>query len=133
MQSVSKLRHSIHTSLNHIIGYSEMLLEEFRPSESDGMSALEEIASSARRLSERIRVALAVSPQHSTRVEVYDEITSYAGRMRGTIHELIRAAPQFREDLQKIDMAASNLKTVAQELFSTPGEMYREDGPAPTT
>jgi two-component system cell cycle sensor histidine kinase/response regulator CckA len=134
MQSVSQLRHSMHTALNHIIGYAEMLLDEARTTRSSGAWELENVASDARRLGERIRSALTAPPRHTERMAVYDEIKSFGSRTKEALRKSARTSPELREDLSKIETAAANLETIALDLFAAPAINGAEEiAPLPRT
>ncbi|HEY2274221.1 MAG TPA: response regulator [Steroidobacteraceae bacterium] len=139
---LSHLRHELHTPLNHIIGYSELLLES---AAEGGISALEpglrELHESARQLLLLVDETLA-----RTRRESEVDLHRLSTRSSGPIGSIIAAAGELRrqaealggaeavQDLERIAGAARTLHTmIADGANAAPVVSIPESHPARIT
>ena len=115
---VGELRHDLRTPVNHIVGYTEMLLEDSEePAFADCRTLLQDILSAAREVLLLINGALPptrneVSP--SELATLYSSIRIPQGRILGAIRNLLASpsAPpgdEFPQDLLRIRAAAERL------------------------
>jgi CheY-like chemotaxis protein/tRNA A-37 threonylcarbamoyl transferase component Bud32 len=115
---VGELRHELRTPVNHIVGYTEMLLEDTEdPAFSDCRASLEEILSAARDVLHLINGALPPTRHEITSPELatlYATMRIPQGRVLGAIRSLL-ASPsvppgdEFPQDLLRIKAAAERL------------------------
>ncbi|MBX0330121.1 alpha/beta fold hydrolase [Oscillochloris sp. ZM17-4] len=119
MQTV---RHELRTPVNHIIGFSEMLLEEASDLELPAhYGALQRVVDAGRQILAAITEILAgsgVAVRQSDLLALHSRITPYLGEITMVCAELIRIAegegrPQFAVDLRKIAGAADQLAQIA--------------------
>ena len=97
--TVSRLRHELHTALNHIIGYSEMLLE----STADGSVAvlgprLRELNENARRLLPLVNEALGQARMDSAEVD----LGRLAAQASGPLRSIVTATEELRLEARKV-------------------------------
>jgi len=115
---VGELRHDLRTPVNHIVGYTEMLLEDAGdPAHADTRTALEEILSGARDVLLRINGALpptrtTISPAELA--DLYATIRIPQERILAALRTLLAssglpAGEDFPRDLLKIKAAAERL------------------------
>ena len=105
------LRHRLRTPLNHIIGYSEMLLEDSPP--ETAAARLRAAIAEAKSMLETIQLRLGneqgiASP--ATAFELRSELAGRIEKIRGLARELRSLlAPEASSDLARIEAAASEL------------------------
>ncbi len=132
--SLSKIRHDLRTPLNHILGYSEMLLED---AETDGFAQvadeLQTIHDSGKVLIDLINEHLGKEVESSVSREKPPELLR---RCRAPINDILNRAnlvfeqvansdnQQWLADLQKIKTAAHRWLELA-ELFLQPAPTTR--------
>ncbi len=119
----SNIRHDMRTPLNHILGYSEMLLEELEEAEGD-VSVLtarlaEMIADGGELLSRVNELRL---PVPGGRSAIPGEWAQPIGRMRERLDALLldgatRAQEAVVDDLSKIGVAIDRFHQLASQLF----------------
>ena len=108
-EALAELRHDLRTPLNHIIGYSEMLLEDER------RPGLEEVLRAAREALGLINATLGVAGAGTSDVaKLYGALQEPRGRIVAAISALLPAAGDGRDgtftaDLRKILGAAERL------------------------
>jgi adenylate cyclase len=126
--SLSDVRHDLLTPVNHLLGYSEMILEDC---EDHGLEShlpqFEDIRTLARQLQGAIDRVLPSSPQPAGDGELrrlQTELREPLDRMFRAIDGVEREAPQtgpsgFVEDIAKIRTAADRLNRQVHDLTST--------------
>jgi DNA-binding response OmpR family regulator len=116
--SVAQLRHQLRTPLNHIVGYTEMLLEDVsEPAHAACRASLEQALGAARQVLAMINTALAptrTSVDSHDLLTLYDSLRTHQQKIVRTISSLISAPPgppddTFAQDLQRILAAAERL------------------------
>ena len=115
---VGEMRHELRTPVNHIVGYTEMLLEDMEgPGFADCRTMLEEILSAARDVLHLINGALPPTRNEVSTAELanlYASIRIPQGRILGAIRNLLAspsapAGEAFPQDLLRIKAAAERL------------------------
>ncbi|HSM18117.1 MAG TPA: protein kinase [Gemmatimonadales bacterium] len=115
---VSALRHDLRTPVNHIVGYTEMLLEDLEGPEHAGQrEALEDTLAAARDALRAITLVLAPTRDAVEPGELeglYARLEEPQRRITDVVHALLAAAgeaptPTFVDDLHKIAAAAARL------------------------
>lgn len=127
--TLSRLRHELHTALNHIIGYSEMLLEDT----VDGSAAvlgpkLRELNESARRLLPLVHEALGHARMDNAEVD----FSRLAALASGPLLSIVAASDELKlgarqigaagvdQDLDRIAFAARTMLTMIVEGAKSP-------------
>ncbi len=126
--TLSHLRHELHTPLNHIIGYSEMLLESVAEGSIVGLEpGLRELHENARQLMLLVDETLA-----RTRKESEIDLRRLSTQASGPIGSIIAAAdelkeqaqrmgaPEVTQDLDRISSAAQTLHTMIADGINAP-------------
>src|SRR6185437_15065880 len=95
-EQLADARHHLRTPLNHIIGYSDLMLEEPGALDSEGIELLEAIRTNAHHILDQVQLCLAPGDQQepeekikALRTEIgsaLDLIISNAGRMAQRLH-----------------------------------------------
>jgi CheY-like chemotaxis protein len=116
------LRHQLRTPLNHIIGYSEMLLED-RPAEA-AATRLTEMITQARGMLESVQRRLGleqgvVSP--TVAVDLRNDLAGGVERVRKLARELRPMLPGAAADLGRIESAAAELAQFSPLHTAPPG------------
>ena len=138
----AELRHRLRTPLNHIIGYSEMLLED-GSSSGQATSVLEQVMALAKQILTLIQPTL--SPRGSDPEE--DPLLKLRTGMQDSLDELLRLAKQLTEctcganliDAERIQKAAADLISILHAQLSPLHPAIRRErradrpiaGPAP--
>jgi len=128
-QAVAELRHNLRTPVNHIVGYTEMLLEDAPPEDTARRAPLQEILAAAQDVLARISVVLA-----PTLSQVAAEaLTGLYGDLREPQARIVRAVTALQtqsgsaldaaalDDLGKILHAAEQLAPHRPAAEATPG------------
>ncbi len=118
--AISELRHELRTPVNHILGYSEMLLEDYGSVEPTG-TALGEIVTAVKDALAAINETLAPTRTEVTVAEMerlYQSLADPRERIRAAVRDLQSSPPPsadrtFTEDLEKILSAAARLGPAA--------------------
>ncbi len=126
-QAVAELRHHLRTPVNHIVGYTEMLLEDVPPDDGSRRAPLEEILAAAQDVLAKISAVLAPTlPQIPAEAltRLYGDLREPQNRIIGAVTTLQTAAgaaldAAALEDLGKILRAAEQLAPRANT--SAPG------------
>lgn len=115
-QERADLRHQLRTPLNHIIGYSEMLLEDVADeTSSDLKERLQFTLSAARRILEQVQRTLLPS-EPSTDV---DEVASLRQQMTEPLHEIVRAIGVLAQHSDERSVAdVLRISTATSELLA---------------
>ncbi len=115
-EALAELRHNLRTPLNHVIGYTEMLLEDAAdPAPASRRAPLEQTLTAARHALERINATLGtVSGAGAGEVaRLFEDLREPRDRIIQAISGLLPEAdgtdPGFTADLRKILMAAERL------------------------
>jgi len=125
---VAALRHDLRTPVNHIVGYTEMLLEDLEgPGNDARRKTLETTLEAAREALKLISLVLAPTRDSVEPAEVsglYHSLEVPQRRILDAVRTLLAAAgevpnPTFAEDLRKIEAAAARL--VPREAPPTAG------------
>ncbi len=96
-ESLAHLRHELRTPVNHILGYSELLIEDAAPRHLEAfLPAFQQIQSGGRRLLESIQAALAGKTGSVEDVDV----ESFKGTLRGTAAEVLETSTSLLQDLE---------------------------------
>jgi len=120
--AMQTIRHELRTPVNHIIGFSEMLLEEASDLELPGRyDALQHVVVSGRQILAAITEILAgsgIAVREADLLALHSRIAPYLGEIDAVCAELIAVAegeerPQFAADLRKIAAAASQLERLS--------------------
>jgi DNA-binding response OmpR family regulator len=121
--AVARLRHELRTPLNHVIGYSEMLAEEFgdrRPELQPGLRRLHALGHDVLRLvnetlsSSRVEAGdLDVAGLEASAGRLVDEIVGLAEASRR--HAESAGETRMAEDLERIAGSAAGLRTLLRE------------------
>ena len=127
--SLSHLRHDLRTPINAIIGYSEMILEEFEEinSEVEYLRQLEEVRECGAKLLVSINSFLnpAILPQNQLELEqiitnpqLKQELQTYTKQAIANCQQLIPAIEaEFVADIEKINLAANKLLQETETLL----------------
>ena len=113
--AVGELRHTFRTPVNHIVGYTEMLLEDLPPDDEGHRAPLEAILVAARDALEHISAVLVPSetPATETVRRLYSELEEPQARIIRAVTSLISAqdlGESAAEDLRRILHAAEQLR-----------------------
>lgn len=113
--AVGELRHTFRTPVNHIVGYTEMLLEDLPPEDERHREPLKEILSAAKIALENISAALVPSeiPATETVRRLYAELEEPQARVIRAVTTLIDAhdlGETAEDDLRRILHAAEQLR-----------------------
>jgi len=121
-QAVAELRHHLRTPVNHIVGYTEMLLEDVPADDASRRAPLEEILAAAQDVLARISAVLAPTLSQVAA----DALERLYGDLRGPQERIVRAVLGLQaaggatldaaalDDLAKILRAAEQLAPVAR-------------------
>ena len=121
-QAVAELRHHLRTPVNHIVGYTEMLLEDVPADDASRRAPLEEILAAAQDVLARISAVLAPTLSQVAA----DALARLYGDLRGPQERIVRAVLGLQaaggatldaaalDDLAKILRAAEQLAPVAR-------------------
>lgn len=123
-EALAGLRHDLRTPLNHVIGYTEMLLED------SADPRLEETLAAARE-------ALGLIARASDAKTLYDALRGPQGRIVAAITALLPTSEDGRDgtfgaDLHKILAAAARLTPSGAPGPAAPAPPAAESGPVPT-
>ncbi|MBV8817688.1 MAG: response regulator [Acidobacteriaceae bacterium] len=122
--SPAQLRHALRTPLNHIIGYSEMILEDLRGSAVAGgfegaIPSLDAIVFSACELVRFVQNAFPPNKAELAATDVSDLqqwLGPHVTDLLGNIAVLRDSGPQYAQDVQRIQNAARRLLAFSQGL-----------------
>ena len=123
--AVGELRHTFRTPVNHIVGYTEMLLEDLPPEDEEHRAPLEAILVAARDALEHISAVLVPSetPATETVRRLYAELEEPQARIIRAVTSLISAqdlGESAAEDLRRILHAAEQLRPAGLESGAPP-------------
>ncbi|NNJ08865.1 alpha/beta fold hydrolase [Chloroflexales bacterium ZM16-3] len=133
--AMQTIRHELRTPVNHIIGFSEMLLEEASDIELPARyDALQHVVAAGRNILAAITEILSgsgVAVRDSDLLTLHSRIAPYLNEINTVCAELIAVAegeqrPQFAADLRKIAVAAGQLDQLSS------GTLLPSDAPPPT-
>ena len=132
-EEARELRHELRTPVNHLIGYSELLLEE-EGITADEAAKVESIRSIAREVLELVPGLLADSPPD----DVHADLEQSVSRLKNHVAALDRAATALKTptttlptaDLDRLTSAATRLGELAQRLTRGPLLVARSQGEA---
>ena len=135
--AVGELRHTFRTPVNHIVGYTEMLLEDLPPEDEGHRAPLEAILVAARDALEHISAVLVPSetPATETVRRLYAELEEPQARIIRAVTSLISAqdlGEPAAEDLRRILHAAEQLRPIGGAADAPPAaeEEPVDDRPA---
>ncbi|HYP08093.1 MAG TPA: response regulator [Bryobacteraceae bacterium] len=114
-QALAQLRHQLRTPLNHIIGYSEILLEEAAESRIETRAALAEVHTSARLVLDLVQQILGASAGPITEREL-DLLRSRMQEPVQAIMRQVNALVAQRDSADILDLLRIN--SAASELLS---------------
>lgn len=135
---VGELRHDLRTPVNHIVGYTEMLLEDVEePAYADCRTALQDTLSGARDVLLLINAALPPTRTEVTSQELatlYGAIRVPQERILGAIRSLLGsphlpASETFSQDLLRIKAAAERLVPGSAAATARSAEVDRRAAP----
>jgi DNA-binding response OmpR family regulator len=141
-EAVAELRHRLRTPLNHVLGYSEMLLEEIQPSSAAQLrQGLESIRQVGQELVLHIQSRLGVADE-SLSLEDVDRFRREAlpsiRRIAQIVATLVRVAPEAHiVDLLRIGSATAELldfaikRPAGLKLEAQPFDRRAQIGPVP--
>src|SRR6185437_16347503 len=93
--ALAHLRHELHTPLNHIIGFSEMLIEEAdETGTADLLPAYRQVHQQARNLLERIDALLGAGEADCAQARLASELSPPLGRLSELAQALKSAAAE---------------------------------------
>jgi len=137
--AVGELRHTFRTPVNHIVGYTEMLLEDLPPDDDSHRAQLKEILNAAKVALEHISAALVPSetPATETVRRLYAELEEPQARVIRAVTTLIDAhdlGETAEDDLRRILHAAEQLRPAGAPGADAPTvpEMAPLDDRAPS-
>jgi DNA-binding response OmpR family regulator len=115
------LRHTFRTPVNHIVGYTEMLLEDLPPGDDEHREPLKEILAAAHDALSHISAVLVPSEVPATEAvrRLYDELEEPQARIIRAVSSLITAhdlGDAAADDLRRILNAAEQLRPKDLEL-----------------
>lgn len=118
----ASLRHRLRTPLNHVIGYSEMLLEDGKAG-SDATAVLQEILTVAKQILGMIQPALSPRPETEG-----DPLLKFRSDIQGPLSELLQCVDTLTrhtsgpnlDDARRIKKAAADLTSLVYEHSSPP-------------
>jgi CheY-like chemotaxis protein len=113
--AVGELRHTFRTPVNHIVGYTEMLLEDLPPGDEEHREPLKEILAAAHDALSHISAVLVPSEVPATEAlrRLYDELEEPQARIIRAVSSLISAhdlGEAAADDLRRILNAAEQLR-----------------------
>ena len=119
--AVGELRHTFRTPVNHIVGYTEMLLEDLPPGDDEHREPLKEILAAAHDALSHISAVLVPSevPANEAVRRLYDELEEPQARIIRAVSSLITAhdlGDAAADDLRRILNAAEQLRPKDLEL-----------------
>jgi len=137
-EALAELRHDLRTPLNHVIGYTEMLLEDAAdPSMAERRARLEETLGAAREALELINATLGATRGAGAGevARLYEALRGPRGRIEAAITALLPAsddgrAGTFTADLRKILGAAERLVPSGTAVSAGPAAPTSEPTPA---
>jgi sigma-B regulation protein RsbU (phosphoserine phosphatase) len=119
--ALAHLRHDLRTPLNHIIGYSEMLLEELEGDDAAGLApGLTQVLEGGRRVLASINDRLSASRVEAGTVDLAGLPAAVAGPLGEILVEAAALADRageseaLRSDLERIAGAAARLQAMVQ-------------------
>ncbi len=138
-EALAELRHDLRTPLNHVIGYSEMLLEDAAdPALAERRAGLEETLGAAREALDLINATLGAARGAGAGevAQLYDALRGPRGRIVAAITALLPGTADgrdgsFSDDLQKILGAAERLVPSGAAGPVAPVARTSEPAPAP--
>ena len=137
-EALAELRHDLRTPLNHVIGYSEMLLEDSSdPALTERRARLEETLGAAREALELINATLGAARGAGAGevAQLYDALRGPRGRIVAAITALQPGTVDgrdgsFSDDLEKILVAAQRLVPSGTAGSAAPVAQPSEPAPA---
>jgi DNA-binding response OmpR family regulator len=139
-ETIANLRHDLRTPINHILGYSEMLIEE---ATDDGCAALAaacaQIRDAGKKVLDRIGEALAPSREQISDSELrrlaerlQPDVTSLGGLISSLIQQTSAAGRKsYLVDLHKLQSAVQHLSRMSTELLGGPASASQSSAAAP--
>lgn len=132
-ESLAELRHELRTPINHILGYSEMLIEDAQDASSPLLPGLQEVHAAGKHLLEILNEALAPSRTEvsdAERADLHDQLQHPIETIQEACANLQEQAANgasdletLGDDLPKIAGAAARLRQMAKEkLLGEPAE-----------
>jgi two-component system, NtrC family, sensor kinase len=128
-EALAHLRHDLRTPINHILGYTEILLEDADESNlADAAPALREMNAGGRQLLDLIQGALADSGPNVA----FAQLEALEGKLRPRAEQLLRASESlgasFRErsaaeaeaDMERVSSALRRLLSLLGEMIGVP-------------
>ncbi len=135
--SAAELRHSLRTSLNHIIGYGEMFLEELEEDNYTGTetadAGLRTLVSDARELVKSLQSA-PIPDREQTGKDDWNDLRSWllprVEHLSANLERFASAVPErFEQDLNKIRVAVERLLAFGQNRLEDPTLPLPETSP----
>jgi CheY-like chemotaxis protein len=138
LEALAELRHDLRTPLNHVIGYSEMLLEDATdPALAERRARLEETLGAAREALDLINATLGATRGAGAGevAQLYDALRGPRARIETAITALLPGSEDGRDgtftaDLRKILGAAERLVPSGAAKFAEPAAPPSEPTPA---
>ena len=126
--AVGELRHTFRTPVNHIVGYTEMLLEDLPADDEAHREPLKEILDAAKVALEHISAALVPSdaPATETVRRLYAELEEPQARVIRAVTSLISAhdlGEVAEDDLRRILHAAEQLRPAGAPGADAPSDL----------
>jgi signal transduction histidine kinase len=127
--ALAELRHNLRTPINHVLGYTEMLMEDAADlGHGEALEALRGIQGAARQILTRINEALAPARASLAQVDLQalcEDLQAPVNRIVGLCESLDAQTqgwepPNWSRDLQKIMAGAAALFSLVREALGAP-------------
>ena len=106
-----RIKHELRTPINHIVGYSELMMEECEGATEQQIAILQELSSSGQRLARLVEQVVAGAHAQAVPAGPHGEFLAVLDKIRGDLETLALtyAGKSEMRDLERIHSAVAQL------------------------
>ena len=124
-ETTTNIRHELRTPINHIVGYSELMMEDYNGGSDQERATLQKLHAGGQRLAKLVEQLVATDRATGRPVLADGPATEFSAvieeiRADLTLMNSACAGKPEARDLVKIDSAVTRLSQILQEIRSTP-------------
>jgi len=110
-ETTINIKHELRTPINHIVGYSELMMEECDGATEQQIAMLQEVNSNGQHLARLVEQVVAGAHAKALPPGLHDEFLAVLDKMRGDLETLALtyAGKSEMRDLEKIQSAVAKL------------------------